>query len=264
MSQSSNATGRLLALDEHGGRPLSARSVMASLLLGRRSASAPGRDLVRWCGLFGVAPGTARVALHRMTAAGELRHDGERYELVGALVRRQREQQAALVPDPRPWAGEWRMAIAIGARGRTAPVRAEMRVALRRARLAEWREGVWLRPDNVEIVEDPRAEWLTVRPDTDAVALAARLFDPSRWNREAASLVSGLDRATARLEAPEETAIAPAFLAGAAALRHIRADPILPVELCPTDWQGEQLRGAYRAYRVRFASVARDWFRVHG
>ena len=30
----------------------------------------------------------------------------------------------------------------------------------------------------------------------------------------------------------------PAFLAGAAALRHVRADPLLPAELLPADWPG--------------------------
>src|SRR6185503_7197956 len=94
-------------------RPLAARSVMASLLLGRRSARASGRDLVRWCGLFGVAPGTARVALHRMTAAGELaRVDGD-YVLVGGLARRQAEQDASLTPRRRTWRGGWRTAIAV-------------------------------------------------------------------------------------------------------------------------------------------------------
>ena len=58
--------------DDESDRPLSARSVMASLLLGRRPARATGRDLIRWCALFGISAGTARVALHRMTAAGEL------------------------------------------------------------------------------------------------------------------------------------------------------------------------------------------------
>ena len=135
-------------------RPLSARSVMASLLLGRRPPRAPGRDLVRWCGLFGIAPGTARVALHRMTAAGELRTTDGAYELAGDLARRQDEQQSSLRARRAAWSGGWRMAVAIAAGPRPASVRAELRAALRRARLAEWREGVWMRPANVEIVED--------------------------------------------------------------------------------------------------------------
>src|SRR4051794_33972788 len=122
MAQSRNSPG--------GPQPLSARSVMASLLLGRRSGRAPGRDLVRWCALFGVAPGTARVALHRMTAAGELgRIDGD-YVLLGGLAHRRAEQEASLTPRRRAWKGSWRTAIVV-ADARPAPVRAETRAALR-------------------------------------------------------------------------------------------------------------------------------------
>jgi phenylacetic acid degradation operon negative regulatory protein len=234
--------------------------VIASLLLGRRPPAAPGRDLVRWCGLFGVAPGTARVALHRMTAAGELERTGDGYELAGTLARRQAEQEAALVPETRGWDGTWRMAVVSG-RSRTAAVRADMRVELRRARLAEWREGVWLRPDNVPVREDPRAAWLTARPDDDPVALARRLFAPETWDTEARRLATHLDRATRALRREGTAAIAPAFLAGAAVLRHIRSDPLLPDALLPAGWSGGTLRAEYTGYRDEFAVVARDWFR---
>lgn len=242
-------------------RPLSTRSVIASLLLGRRPPTAPGRDLVRWCGLFGIAPGTTRVALHRMTAAGELERTASgAYGLAGGLARRQEEQQASLRPATRRWDGTWRLAIAGGHDARPAPVRADMRVALRRARLAEWREGVWIRPANVDVVEDPRCAWLDARPEGDPVALARRLFAPQRWSRTATALVDRLGDATARLDDADRS-IAPAFLAGAAALRHVRADPQLPVELLPDDWPGAELRRAYVRYERRFHAVARDFFR---
>src|SRR6478752_4634234 len=110
MEQSRN-TPEIPDVGADGSRPLSARSVMASLLLGRRPPRARGRDLVRWCGLFGIAPGTARVALHRMTTAGELQtHDGE-YELAGGLARRQEEQQSSLRARRSAWDGGWRMAL---------------------------------------------------------------------------------------------------------------------------------------------------------
>jgi phenylacetic acid degradation operon negative regulatory protein len=233
---------------------------MASLLLGRRSG-ARSRDLIRWCGLFAIAPGTARVALHRMTNAGELRRESDRYELVGDLARRRDEQEAALTPEVRPWSGMWRVAVAVGT-ARAAPVRAEMRQAFRRARLAEWREGVWLRPDNVELIEDPRAAWLDARPDDDPVALATRLFAPDRWNLAAADLLRRLVTETGRLRDDPDGAIAPAFLAGAATLRHIRSDPQLPAELLPDDWRGEGLRAEYAEYQRDFTRVASDWFRA--
>lgn len=242
-------------------RPLSTRSVIASLLLGRRTPTAPGRDLVRWCGLFGIAPGTARVALHRMTTAGELDREDGNYTLAGSLARRQEEQQASLRPTTRRWDGAWRLAIAGGHDARPAPVRADMRVALRRARMAEWREGVWIRPANIDVVEDPRCAWLDARPEGDPVALARRLFAPHRWSRTASELVDRLGDATAALDRSSPEAIVPAFLAGAAALRHVRADPQLPVGLLPPDWPGVELRAAYADYERRFHTVARTFFR---
>ncbi len=263
MEQSSNTRARVDGPERRSDRPLSARSVMASLLLGRRPARASGRDLVRWAGLFGVAPGTARVALHRMTAAGELvRTSSGAYELVGGLARRQEEQQSSLAADPGLWDGAWRVAVVLG-RARPAPVRADVRSALRRARLAEWREGVWLRPANLEdLVEDPRCAWLDATPDDEPVALAAQLFAPGAWSRRAGELLDRLDRSTAAMREDAEGTMADAFLAGAAALRHIRADPLLPEALLPDPWPGRALRDGYRAYEREFDAVARAWFRA--
>ena len=91
-------------------RPLSARSVMASLLLGMHPPHARGSLLVRWCGLFGVAAGTARVALHRMTAkAGFRAHEGV-YELAGRCVTANTSRIAASARRfvHGPAAGRWR------------------------------------------------------------------------------------------------------------------------------------------------------------
>src|SRR5258708_38494683 len=89
-------------------RPLSARSVMASLLLGRRPPEAAVADLVRWCGLFGIAEGTARVALHRMVAKGEIEVTDGVYRLAGRLIGRQDRQESSLTPRLRGWSGEGR------------------------------------------------------------------------------------------------------------------------------------------------------------
>ena len=73
-----------------------------------------------------------------------------------------------------------------------------------------------------------------------------------------------LEQATAALARDPERAIGPAFVAGAVALRHVRADPLLPDALLPADWPGAELRSAYLAYERRFHGVARDWFRGQG
>lgn len=203
------------------------------------------------------------MALHRMTSAGELIRRGDAgYELTGALARRQHEQESSLRAKQSRWNGSWRIAIAGGV-ARPAAVRSDVRAALTRARLAEWREGVWTRPANLpELVEDPRCAWLDAKPDDDPVELAEALFLPRAWSRHARRLARELERATVLMRTEPERALAPAFLAGAATLRHIRADALLPVELLPDAWPGPALRTEYRAYQREFTAIARAWFRM--
>jgi phenylacetic acid degradation operon negative regulatory protein len=136
---------------------------------------------------------------------------------------------------------------------------------MRRLHLAERREGVWLRPDNLEL-EVPDAvhrqcEWLRARPEADAVALADRLFHPDRWARRAEALTERLTAVTGALATGDHALVAGAFVAGAAALRHIGGDPLLPAELLPPDWPGPALRAEYRRYQRAFDTAARAWFR---
>jgi phenylacetic acid degradation operon negative regulatory protein len=248
-------------------RPLSARSVMASLLLGRRPPEAPVADLVRWCELFGVAEGTARVALHRMVAKGEIVAADGVYRLAGRLAGRQSRQATSLKPQLQEWSGEWRVSVVV-ARRRDAPTRAGLRDAMRRLHFAERREGVWLRPDNL-VLDVPEAvvrqcDWLTARPDGDPVALADRLFDPARWARRALALGARLAEMTDRLGSHEPELVADAFVAGAATLQHIGSDPLLPPELVPADWPGARLRSEYARYQRAFDAAARRWFRSPG
>ena len=238
---------------------------MASLLLGRQPPEAPVADLVRWCDLFGVAEGTARVALHRMSAKGEIVATDGVYRLAGRLAGRQVRQATSLAPQVRRWSGDWRVAVVV-VRRRDAPTRAGLRDAMRRLHFAERREGVWLRPDNSELdVPDGvlrQCDWLTARPDGDPVALADRLFRPARWAQRAEDLDQRLTEMSDRLADHESELVADAFVAGAATLRHIGSDPLLPVELLPVDWPGARLRASYARYQRAFDATARRWFRA--
>jgi phenylacetic acid degradation operon negative regulatory protein len=246
-------------------RPLSARSVMASLLLGRRPPAAPVADLVRWCALFGISEGTARVALHRMAAKGEIAATDGVYRLAGRLARRQQRQDTSLAPRVGDWDGDWRVAVVVAPR-RSAATRAGLRDAMRRLHFAEQREGVWLRPDNlgrdVRAAAHRQCEWFVARPEDDAVELTSRLFHPDRWAKRADGLAERLTGIVDRLEAAPPSVLADAFVAGAAALHHIGADPLLPRPLLPAEWPGERLRTEYARYQRAFDAVARDWFRA--
>src|SRR5688572_9091625 len=90
-------------------RPLSARSVLASVLLGTDPPRLPTPLLVRTGELFGIAEGTVRTALSRMAAAGEVTAEDGSYSLTGRLVARQRRQAVSRRAEVRDWPGTWEL-----------------------------------------------------------------------------------------------------------------------------------------------------------
>ncbi|MFI2204885.1 PaaX family transcriptional regulator C-terminal domain-containing protein [Streptomyces sp. NPDC020192] len=224
-------------------RPLSARSVVLSLLLGAHPPQLPVKDLVRLVEPFGVGGSTLRAALSRMVAAGDLRRTDAVYRLSDRLLARQRRQDEALRPGTRAWDGDWEMVV-ITATGRGPAERAELRARLTALRLAELREGVWLRPANLDRPLPPDLRHValtgTVRPDEPARDLAARLWPLDAWAATARALLTH----TAADRAPADR-----FTAYTAAVRHLLTDPVLPPELLPAHWPAEPLRTAYAAYQ---------------
>jgi phenylacetic acid degradation operon negative regulatory protein len=225
-------------------RPLSARSVVLSLLLGTHPPELPVRDLLRAVEPLGVAGSTLRAALSRMVAAGDLRSTDAVYRLSDRLLDRQRRQDAAVHPETRLWGGDWEMTV-VTATGRGPAERADLRGKLTALRLAELREGVWLRPANLL---RPRPDELgavarhfTTRPEEPAPQLAANLWPLETWAKTAEAL---LDRITATTDRPTDR-----FTVLAAAVRHLLADPVLPPELLPADWPGPALRTEYTRHR---------------
>ncbi len=245
-------------------RPLTARSVVASTLLGVRPPRLPVRALVASAARFGIAEGTVRTALSRMIAAGELTGDGRAYELAGPFLTRQARQDESRAGAPAAWSGEWELAV-VDAERRAASDRAELRAAMKALRLAELREGVWLRPDNLarDRLPDARAvvtgqcRLLRSRPDDDPATLAARLWDLAGWAQGAERLAADLATTEARLSAGDPDALAPGFVLSATVLRHFQADPLLPAELLPVGWPGPDLRAAYEAYDATFQAAWR-------
>ncbi|MFB7112393.1 PaaX family transcriptional regulator C-terminal domain-containing protein [Streptomyces sp. NPDC056190] len=222
-----------------GLRPLSARSVVLSLLLGTHPPELPVKDLVRAVEPFGIGGSTLRAALSRMVAAGDLRRSDTVHGLSDRLLERQRRQDAAVHPETCSWGGEWEMVV-VTATGREPAERAELRARLTALRLAELREGVWLRPANL------RRPWpgglssvvrrFTARPEEPAADLAARLWPVGDWAATARTLLD----LVARTDRPADR-----FTALAAVVRHLLADPVLPAPLLPAHWPGPALRTVY-------------------
>jgi phenylacetic acid degradation operon negative regulatory protein len=265
MSRVRNTTDALELLE----RPLNARSVIGSLLLGIHPPRLPGSRIVEWCTRFGIAEGTARVALSRMVDRGELRSGQGVYELAGRVRALQRAQDWSLAPDLAEWDGAWRLGIVDGA-AREAPARAALRHAMRRVRHAELREGVWARPDNLPpasapaeswLVVDEQCAWWTGAPGDDPARVAAACFAPAEWAARARALLDRLVAVTDALDAGDDGALAPGFVVGAATLQHARRDPLLPGELLPSPWPGDDLRAAYDRFQKSFAASLARAFR---
>ena len=257
-----------------GRPPLTARSVVASTLLGTDPPSLPVAFLVRTGALFGLAEGTVRTALSRMAAAGEVSSDGAGwYTLEGELVARQARQRRSRRAATVEWNGRWRMAVVVGG-ARAAAERAELRRAMARLRLAELRDGVWLRPDNLDPADpawrsdtvDRQCQWFVAEPQLDLrrsdAELAAELWPLEDWARHATQLRREMHTLVERLEAGDTDALAPGFVLSAAVLRHFVADPLLPRELLPRRWPGEALRRDYDRYDAAYRAVLSQWYEV--
>ena len=238
--------------------PLTARSVLASTLLGADPPVLPVAHLVRVAGLFGINDNRARVALSRMAASGEVlaRGDG-RYALAGHLLDRQRRQATSRAGARRHWDETWALAVVTTA-GSSAEIRARRRTTLARARLAELREGVWTRPDNLEIAVDGEvgADLLLLRGARGVPAdVGASLWDLPGWAGRADLLLGALEAKVP--EAPED--LAPGFVLSAAVLRHLQADPLLPAPMLPSGWPGARLRQVYDAWDGAYRQVLGRW-----
>jgi phenylacetic acid degradation operon negative regulatory protein len=223
-------------------RPLTARSVVLSTLLGTHPPALPAGALVRVGELFGITEGTLRVALSRLAAAGDLTASNGSYRLSGRLLDRQRRQDESRSPRTRAWRGRWEIAV-VTAEGRSATERAALRTAMGGLRLAELREGVWLRPANLRRdIPATVAEQCTLAEGSvrgEPGALAASLWDLDAWAAASESLLGGMKAAASPAER---------FTVAAGMARHMLDDPLLPDELVPADWPGPALRTAYAAF----------------
>ncbi len=223
-------------------RPVSARSAILTILLAADPPSMTSRQICAAATRVGYAEPTARVAASRMVSSGEMLRDGRSYTLSPRLMERRRRVDAAVSPTVRDWVGDWELVV-ITAVGRSPADRSDLRVDLTGLGLAELREGVWMRPDNLARAWPARLDTvcrrMVVRPVEDAAELVGQLWDLDAWAARGRALLeaAGSDDPNTR------------FTATAAAVRHLLADPVLPAELLPDGWPGDDLRAAYADYK---------------
>ncbi|ANW63467.1 hypothetical protein MMUR_54830 [Mycolicibacterium murale] len=220
---------------------LTARSVVLSVLLGAHPAWATVAELIRLTDDFGINENALRVALTRMVAAGDLIRSADGYRLSDRLLARQQRQDEALAPRLDAWDGSW-TTLVITVVGVDAKTRAAIRKTLQDTRFAELREGVWLRPANLDVAltDELRGRVRILRSrDDEPAALAGLLWDLPAWSATGHRL---LDEMAGAQTVPQR------FVVAAAMVRHLLTDPLLPDELLPRGWPGQRLRTAYRGF----------------
>ncbi len=231
---------------------MTARSVVLSVLLGAHPAWATAAELIRLTSDFDIKEATLRVALTRMVSAGDLVRSEDGYRLSDRLLARQKRQDDAINPALTSWDGSW-STLVITTVGIDARTRASLRVTLHQNRFAELREGVWLRPDNVEISmpDEVLARGRMVHAyDDNPAELAAQLWDLRAWVSVGSRL---LDDMSAASDVPGR------FVAAAGMVRHLLTDPVLPDELLPDGWPGAALRNSYAQFAAELVARRNEY-----
>jgi phenylacetic acid degradation operon negative regulatory protein len=255
-----------------GDRPLSARSVLASALLGSDQARLTVAELVAVASLFGISAGAARTCLWRMVSNGELTGDDGSYALAGHLLeRRQRVDEASRIDDVATagWDGTWELAI-VSLDRRSAVHRLELRKAAMALHLAELREGVWIRPDNLDPQRLPASRAVLDQQcihfhgaATDITADKVRsLFSLGEWADDAQALIEAMDaELKPRKRDDSAESFRYEFALSIAVVRHLQLDPLLPIELIGGHWPGHMLRSTYRRFDEAFKRRMNSAFR---
>lgn len=245
-------------------RRLDARSLALSALLGTHPPALPSRAFVALAELFGIAGGTMRTALSRMTAAGEIEAATGWYRLTGRLVARQLAQDVGRRPPTAVWDGRWHTVIA-AADQRDLADRRHFRTMLSDHRFGELRPDTWLRPANLPAPDLGRAAFIvtgTVGRSEERM-LVERLWDLPALAGAALQLSDEIVRLRGSIEVTDHGSIPETFTLAASILRFLRSDPLLPTTLEPEDWPLDELRRRYDDLEIDLQATLRDFLRSH-
>lgn len=243
-----------------GVRPLSARSLVLSTLLGSHPPRLPGPALVAVGALFDLGPGTMRTAVSRMVADGELiAVGGGQFELGAAMLERQQRLDVGREGRHEAWTGEWWTAIVLAER-RGLAERRLFRVEMTKRLMGELRPDVWLRPANVArpVVG---GDVLVVRGviDRDPAELAHTLWDLDELASTARMLSVDASAATMGLEADDQDLLPQSFIVSVAVARFLAVEPQLPSEIVGSRWPVDELRESYRDLERRHGRSLRSY-----
>jgi phenylacetic acid degradation operon negative regulatory protein len=241
------------AHSDDGVRPLNARSLVLSVLLGLPTPRLATAALVRLAEVFDVPAGTLRTALSRMVASGELVNRGGEYELQGRLLERKQAQDIARRPPSDAWDGAW-WVVAVTVPSRTVADRRDFRTRMMNGRMGELRPDTWLRPANLPgpHVDGGAALVRGALSGVDPSELVGTLWNLGAIEARCRFLLADLER----LGDPTHS-LPTAIVRAAAVVRFLREEPLLPPALTPTGWPVDELRDRYRDFDRRLGQALR-------
>ncbi len=264
MNKSRNALESQTDIEALGIEPLSARSLILSVLLGSHPPQLTARQLTALADLFDIRAGTVRTALSRMVTAGDLVGDAGVYSLGLRMLHRQRQQDGGRHAPPAIWDGRWYTAIA-AAGARSVAERRAFRAAMVGTRMGELRPDIWTRPANIAPPERP--EDVIVITGTldvdDPLDLAEQLWPLAELGNRSVQLRTVLERHRPSLDVDvDDPGVLPAtFIVSAAAVRFLRTEPQLPSELAPDQWTPPLLRPIYDDFEAAFQRLLRSFLK---
>ncbi len=246
-----------------GIEPLSARSIILSVLLGSHPPELSGRQLTALSDLFGIRAGTVRTALSRMVAAGDLVGDDGTYSLGLRMLQRQRQQDQGRTAPDTAWDCQWFTAIA-AADGRSVAERRAFRAVMIGARMGELRPDIWMRPANIAPPDRPEEVIMVCGElhSDDPLDLVQQLWSLEDLDQRSVQLRAALERHRATLDVDDPSVLPATFTLSAATVRFLRTEPQLPPELVPPQWTPPDVRPLYDDFEAAFQRLLRSFLRA--
>jgi len=244
-------------------RPLNARSIALSVLLGNHPPELPGRAFVGLAELFGIQAGTMRTALSRLVAAGDLVADDGRYRLTPRLLDRQGSQDEGRRAPAGRWDGTWHTIVTVEDQ-RDLAERRRFRSRMANRRYGELRPDIWTRPGNLG-PPPVEPDWIVISGTLDGVdpgLLAQRLWDLDALAEEAHRLLTEMATRREHCDLDDDASIPELFTTAAAAVRFLRREPLLPSQLTPPDWPVDEVRATYDRFEIDHQRLLRRFLRT--
>lgn len=251
VNKSRNANADLGTPATGGLRPLNARSLALSILLGSHPPELPARAFVALADLFEIQSGTMRTALSRLVAAGDVVALDGRYRLAPRLLDRQGAQDAGRRTPTGEWDGTWHTIVPVEDQ-RDLAERRRFRARMANRRFGELRPDIWMRPGNLA-TPPVEHDWIVTTGSLDGIdplRLAQRLWDLDALADEAHRLLAEMATRRERSDWDDHASIPELFTTSAAAVRFLRREPMLPPELTPHAWPVDEVRATYDRFEI--------------